>query len=104
MHRLKSVGMVSFGKLMGVIGVFVGLLIGLIYGGFLILFGLAGAAGGQQGAPGMAAFGIGGGVAMMVLAPLFYGLFSFVFGLLYALIINLGLHFCGGLELEFEQP
>lgn len=38
----------------------------------------------------------------MIGAPVFYGLFSFVFGLVYALILNLVLSWAGGLELEIE--
>ena len=45
---------------------------------------------------------IGGGIGIMIGAPVFYGLFSFVFGLVYALILNLVLSWAGGLELEIE--
>lgn len=103
MQKITQVGVISFAKVSGMSGVLIGLIVGVIYGGILILMGLIGVgAGGQQGA-GIAAFGIGGGLAIMIAAPIAYGVFSFVFGLIYALIINVVLKMAGGLELEIQQ-
>jgi hypothetical protein len=78
------------------------LILGVPYGLFAMAIGLIGGASGEEGSGVMAAAGIGGGIAMMVLIPLIYGAFSFVFGLIYALIINLVLGFTGGLEIELQ--
>ena len=74
----------------------------MLYGGIVILIGLLAGTSGEEGAAGIAALGIGGGIGIMIGAPVFYGLFSFVFGLVYALILNLVLSWAGGLELEIE--
>ena len=87
---------------MGMSGVIVGLIIGVIYGGIIILLGIAGASTGQEEAAGFALVGIGAGLAVMVGAPVMYGLMSFVMGLIYGLIINVVLAMAGGLELEIR--
>jgi hypothetical protein len=102
MQRLTKVGVLSFGKVMGATGLLMGLIVGIPYGAIAILIGLVGGASGEEGSGVMAAAGIGGGLLMMVLIPLLYGAFSFVFGLIYALIINLVLGFTGGLEIELR--
>ena len=104
MQRVMSIGVLSLGKLMGIIGVAMGLLIGVVYGGIMILFGLIGAGAAEQDGASFAAVGIGGGLAVMIFAPVPYGAMSFVFGLLYALIINVALKWIGGLELEIRGP
>jgi hypothetical protein len=89
---------------MGITGALVGLIVGVIYGGVLLMLGIVGAAaGGQQAdAAGFAAFGIVGGIMAIVLIPLFYGVVSFIVGLIYGLIINFALRIAGGLELEIR--
>jgi hypothetical protein len=102
MQRLTKVGVASFAKFMGASGLLLGLIFGVFYGGFAILFGMISAASGQEGAGAAGAMGVGMGLAMMVVIPLFYGAMSFVFGVIYALIINLVLGFTGGLEIELK--
>jgi len=102
MNKIRRFGILSVGKVSGLSGAFLGLVIGVIYGGVVILIGLLSGASGGEGAAGIAALGIGGGVGIMIGAPIFYGLVSFVFGLLYALILNIVLGWVGGLELEIE--
>jgi hypothetical protein len=101
-QRLVRVGVFSFAKVLGFVGLLMGLIVGIPYGLIVILIGLAGAAGNQQ-AAGVAALGIGGGLAIMVLFPLVYGFFSFVGGLIYALVLNFVLGLAGGLELEIRS-
>jgi hypothetical protein len=102
MQRITKVGVISFGKVMGATGLLMGLLVGIPYGAMAILFGVVGGASGEEGSGVLAAAGIGGGLVMMVVIPLFYAAFSFIFGLIYALIINLVLGFTGGLEIELQ--
>jgi hypothetical protein len=99
-----SVGVLSFGMFMGATGAFVGLVIGVIYGSILIVVSLAGAPQMQQQGVNMAAFGIGGGIALMIFAPIIYGVMMFVFGLIYAVVLNVALRLIGGLELEIRGP
>ncbi|MBW3598339.1 MAG: DUF4339 domain-containing protein [Planctomycetes bacterium] len=100
MQRLTKVGVLSFAKVMGASGALIGLVIGIPYGLIVVLLGVAGAA--SEGGGMFGAMGILGGLLMMVIIPIFYGIASFVFGLIYALIINLVLGVTGGLEIELQ--
>lgn len=97
---LRSVGVLSAGKIMGVLGVIGGLLVGLMFA----LISLAGVAapqapgGGDHALP--AAFL---GVGAIIFFPIVYGIFGFIGGLIYALLYNLAAGLIGGLELEFES-
>jgi hypothetical protein len=93
MTRVKSVGVLSSGIVMGALFAVLGLLVG----GILTLASLAGALadGGQAGA--MAAMV---GVGAVIVVPLFYGVLGFIGGLLMALLYNLVAMFTGGLEIE----
>jgi len=102
MSTIRSVGVLSFGKVSGLSGVLLGAIFGVIYGGILMLIGIAGSAAGHENALGLGAIGVGGGLAVMIGVPIFYGVFSFVFGLLYAVILNLVLRIAGGVEVEIE--
>lgn len=99
MRRLKSIGVMSLGKVMGLSGVLLGAIFGVLYGVVVILASVMGFAT-EDGGPG--AFGILGGIALMIGIPVFYGIASFVFGLLYGLILNIVLGMAGGLEIELE--
>lgn len=103
MHRITKLGVLSLAKIMGLSGAIFGLIIGVLYGGILILIGLIGATTGGPEAGGVAIVGIGGGLAMIVIIPVIYGGMSFVVGLIYGLIINFVLSLAGGLELEIHK-
>jgi len=96
---LKSVGVLSAGKVMGVLGVFGG----LIAGGFMALISLLSAAvppnadAGNAQLPAMFV-----GVGAVIFLPIFYGIFGFISGLLYAWFYNIVAGFVGGLELDLE--
>jgi len=94
MHVVKSVGVMSAAKIMGLV---YGCL-GLIFVPFLLIAGLAGFLAGND----KAAFPFAGvaGVVFAILAPLIYGAMGFVFGAISALIYNLVAKWVGGLELE----
>lgn len=101
MQKITQVGVLSFAKVMGMTGVLIGLIIGVLYGSILIMLALVGADLRPM-AGGLATFGIGA-LAIIVLAPIFYGIASFIGGLIYTLIINLVLKKAGGLELEIQN-
>jgi|RhiMethySRZTD1v2_1073278.scaffolds.fasta_scaffold877885_2 hypothetical protein len=94
---LRSVGVLSVGKISGAIGVF----IGLIFGFFFAMLSAAGVALKQgNGAPIPAMFA---GIGVLIIAPLFYGIFMFIMGIIYAAIYNLLAGFVGGIEMDFER-
>lgn len=95
MHIVKSVGVLSVAKIMGLI---YGCM-GLIFAPFILLMGLMGSALGQHNSPLAGIFGVG----FAVLMPVFYGVIGFIAGLIGALLYNLLARWVGGFELELEQ-
>lgn len=99
MHIVKSVGVMSVAKMMGLI---YGCL-GLIFVPFFLLAGL----GGMFALNSKDAFPFAGavGIAFTVAAPLLYGVMGFVSGVIGALIYNLVAKWVGGFEVELTlQP
>jgi hypothetical protein len=100
MHVVKSVGVMSVAKIMGLV---YGCL-GLVFVPFFLIAGLAGSFASHD----QSAFPFAGavGIAFSVLAPLLYGGMGFVFGAIGALIYNLVAKWVGGFELELvlQQP
>jgi hypothetical protein len=107
---IKRIGVLSLAKILGAMGLLIGLLVGVPMGLFMLLMSLVGGAaavssGDEAATGGMIGAGAGVGMAlfMMVGVPLTYGAMSFLFGLIYGLIINLVFSMAGGLELEIEN-
>jgi hypothetical protein len=94
MHIVKSVGVLSFAKIMGLV---YGCL-GLIFVPLFLLFGLLGSMAGQQKNP----FAGLVGVVMAILMPVLYGVMGFIFGAIGALLYNLFAKLVGGFELELD--
>ena len=93
MYKLKSVGVMSVGKVIAIIqGA-----IGLLFLPFFVLVGLAGALAGkdQQGA-----IAAGVMVVLAVLMPVIYAAIGFVMGVLMAFIYNAVASKIGGIEFE----
>jgi len=97
MRVVKSVGVLSAAKILGMLyGC-----IGLIFVPFGLIMALAGSATGGQNS---LLAGISG-VIFAIFLPLLYGAFGFVGGLLGALLYNLVARRLGGLQVELgEQP
>lgn len=98
---VRRVGVFSAGKVMGAFGVFIGLLIG----GFMALFAMLGTAvqiQGAQNAPASQLPAMAMGVGALIFAPVFYGVFCFISGIIYAAIYNLVAGVVGGLELDLQ--
>jgi hypothetical protein len=98
---INRIGVMSSAKLMGVMYAAIGLVFGVLYGLAMMLFGGAiMAAGGEE----QAAFGggmmLGMGLAVMVGAPIFYGIAGFIGGALSAFFYNLAAKWVGGMEIE----
>ena len=96
---LRSIGVLSCGKVMGITYALLGLIVGL----FMAMFSLAGvAANGPQGGNGPLPF-MAFGVAAVIIFPILYGIGGFIGGIIAAAIYNLVAGMAGGLELEFER-
>jgi hypothetical protein len=96
MHRIKSVGVLSVAKVMGITyGC-----IGLIIIPFALIGGLASVVSGQKEGE------IGGVVFLLfaVLAPVFYGGMGFLTGALTAWLYNVTAKWTGGIELDLQPP
>jgi hypothetical protein len=103
MHRIKSVGVMSVAKVMGLIYGALGLLIVPIF----LVIGLASSMAIKQaqqatGANLPAAMGPIFAILMAIAAPIMYGLMGFVTGAISALIYNLIAGWVGGIEMELE--
>jgi hypothetical protein len=94
MHVVKSVGVLSVAKIMGLIYA----CMGLIFAPVFLLFGMIGALAGQEKNPfaGMV------GVFLALLMPVIYGAMGFVTGAIGGLLYNLFAKLVGGFELELE--
>jgi hypothetical protein len=103
MHRIKSVGVMSVAKVMGLIYGALGLLVVPIF----LVIGLASSMAVRQaqaatGTNFPAAMGPIFAVLMAIAAPIMYGLIGFVTGAISALIYNLIAGWVGGIEMELE--
>jgi hypothetical protein len=94
MHIVKSVGVMSVAKIMGLI---YGCM-GLIFAPFFLLMGLLGSLVGEQKSPFAGVFGI----VFAILMPLIYGVMGFVAGAIGTLLYNVFAKWVGGFELEVE--
>jgi hypothetical protein len=94
MHIVKSVGVLSVAKIMGLIYA----CMGLIFAPVFLVVGMMGSLVGQDKNPfaGMV------GVSLVVLIPFIYGAGGFIIGAIGALLYNLFAKLVGGLELELE--
>lgn len=97
---ITKVGVMSLGKLMGLMYAAIGALFGLLYALFAILGGGAMLAmgGGDSGIGGGMMMGMG--LAAVIILPIFYGILGFIAGLLSALFFNIAAKYTGGLEIE----
>ena len=93
---ITRVGPLSVAKIAGLLGV----VIGLIMGGFFSLFSLAGAAIGAGAGDDGAMFGALFGVGAIILFPIFYGCMAFVMTLIQAALFNVAARMTGGVEIE----
>lgn len=94
MHIVKSVGVLSVAKIMGLIYGCMGLLLAPLF----LLIGLLGSFAGQQKTPFAGIFG----VFAALLMPIFYGVMGFVTGVIGAFLYNLFSKLVGGFELELD--
>jgi len=95
MHVVKSIGVLSVAKIMGLIY----LCLGLLFIPFFLFFGLVGLIAGQDKTPFVGVIG----VVFAILMPLVYGAMGFITGAIGALLYNVFAKMVGGFELTLEQ-
>jgi hypothetical protein len=94
MHIVKSVGVLSVAKILGLIYA----CLGLIFAPLFLLIGMLGSMAGQDKNPfaGMI------GVVLALMMPIIYGAFGFIAGAIGALLYNLFAKLVGGIELDLD--
>ena len=96
---IKRVSPMSAAKIGGTLGAVIGLLIGACFSLIALTFGRAMAAADDEAAGGAFA-GMLLGAGAIIVVPIFYGVFMFVMGALYAALYNVTAKFVGGLEID----
>jgi len=102
---VRRVGIFSIAKIEGLLMFVVGLFIGVIYGLIFIIFGATITAAMAQRGDSQALGGLGPiviGLVMMIAFPIFYGVMGFIGGAIGGLIYNLAAGVVGGIKLELE--
>ena len=94
MHVVKSVGVLSVAKILGLMYA----CLGLIFAPMFLLIGVLASAAGQHNNPVAGIFSI----VFAVLFPVVYGLIGFIAGAIGALLYNLFARWAGGFELQIE--
>jgi hypothetical protein len=100
--QVKRVGMLSYAKMMAVTNAAFGLIIGVIYGLFIMIFGAALMAGGGRNATGGGVGVVIVGLLVMIGVPLFSAVVGFIAGVIGAGIYNVAAGFVGGIEIDLE--
>ena len=93
MTKIKRLGILSFGKILGFIFTFFGFVLGLTV---TLLSVLGMTLGGPETLQMMSSYGF----AAVIILPIFYGLIGFVGGIVFAALFNLATGWLGGLEID----
>jgi len=100
---IRRFGVISVGKIYGLLMFVFGLIFGVLYGLFFIIFGAATSLGGGNDSATVA--GVSSvviGIVMMIGIPLMYGFLGFIMGMIGALIYNGVAGLIGGIKFELE--
>lgn len=95
---ITRLGIFSVAKMYGAICAVLGLIIGVIYGLFVMLFGAAMMSQSREAGGGAVFLGL----VMMVVIPIMYAILGFVMGAIVALVYNTAAGIAGGVEIEVE--
>lgn len=99
MQRITHIGVISLGNIMGLVTLVLGSIFAIVYGMVLLIMLAAGmGGGGLQPGP----LEIGMVLGMLVVVPIAYGIFGFIMGAIYAVVLNLVFYMVGGLEVKIE--
>jgi len=101
---IRRFNVFSVAKIQGFLGFVIGLLIGVVYGFFFMIFGAAISSlapqGDSQTMGGVGAIVIG--LLIMIAVPIFYGILAFIGGAIGALVYNVAAGVVGGVKFELE--
>ena len=95
MHIIKSVGVLSVAKMMGLIQA----CFGVVLIPFFLLVGLAGTLAGRQESPFAGMLGL----VLAFCMPIFYGVLGFIMGAVGAALYNLFTKWIGGIEVQVQS-
>ena len=98
---LRRIGILSCGKILGIVYAVIGLIVGGIISLVALFGGFANAVSSEAAAPALVGLLLGAGA--VVFAPIVYGVMGFIGGIIGAAAYNLGAKVAGGLELELTQ-
>lgn len=96
MQTIKSLGVLSVGKIMGILYALMGLLVAPVF----LLFSAIGALAGQK----ESQMGLVFAVIFTIFVPIFYGGIGFIGGVIMAFLYNLIASRLGGIEIELQSP
>jgi len=99
MKKIKRVGAVSLGKILGIMYGFMG----LVFGGIITLFSFLAVTVFSPEASSIKGVPIFFGTGAIVFVPLFYGVLGFIIGIFSGWVYNLATRLVGGLDIEFED-
>jgi hypothetical protein len=101
---IRRFSIFSVAKIQGLLAFVIGLLIGVLYGLFFMMFGAfistLAPGGNNQTMRGVGS--IVGGLIIMIAVPVFYGILGFVGGAIGALVYNVAAGVVGGVRFELE--
>ncbi len=92
-HRVKHIGVAQLAKVMGILYLALGVVIGVCFWAFSSLV--------PKGPMASAMFPMGG-IVMLIAFPVLYGLIGFLAGAMVAWLYNLAAGWVGGVEFELE--
>ena len=93
MQEVKSIDVMSLAKIKAIFGIVVGLVYGIIFGIFSASIGVS------KGVTGLEVFG----VALIVIAPIIFGIMAFIMAAGVALLYNFFAEKVGGIQLILMQ-
>lgn len=97
---IRGIGVLSLGKIAGIIYACLGLLVGMIVAMISVLGGFAGLA--HEGGAAAGLVGLFLGVGAVFVLPIFYGVLGACIGMLVAAIFNVAARLVGGIEIEID--
>lgn len=97
---IRRIGVLSLGKVMGLLYALLGLIFGVMFA-FFSLLGVAAGVANSQSSDALISLLFGAG--SVIFMPIFYGILGFVLGLITALLYNLVAWLAGGIKIELEE-
>ena len=97
---IREIGVLSLGKVAGIIYACIGLIVGVIVALVSVLGGFAGLAHDAGATAGFVAMFLGAGAVFIL--PIFYGVLGALIGILVAVIYNVAARLVGGIEITID--